>query len=104
MGKGVAFQLFTEAEIHKSLKKKIPGSIIKKRVGDPIISMEIFGVPVKNIRIPGHHTKVYFNHKQSKRIADDLQITPEEYNNLIKCPYKKVPFIEFLEKQFVDLL
>lgn len=93
---------FTEKEVNSSLIKKVPGSILKSRSAHPKLSFELDGKKIKYIKIPNPHRESCFWPSQSKRIAQDLKLSPSEYNQLINCPMSGSEFEALAKERFAE--
>lgn len=94
------FKRFTESQVNRSIKRKVGDKTTGKRGGDPKIIFELDGKIIDFIRIPNPHRQKTFWPKQSKRIADDLNLSASEYNRLIDCVMKGNEFRDLARKRF----
>jgi len=101
VGSKEKIKAFTEKEVNTSLLKKVPGSIVKNRSAHPKLSFELDGKKIKYIKIPNPHKNCFWP-SQSKRIAEDLKLSPMEYNQLINCPMSGSEFEALAKERFAE--
>jgi len=92
-------QNFTEKEIRDSIGKKVPHETRGTRKTHSINLMHN-GKKFEMIQLPGEHTQKYLGHKASKKLANDLRLSKEKYNDLIICRMSGKEYLQHLDAYF----
>lgn len=94
------YQIFTEKEINSAVYKKAPLQEIKSGrnphdIGKLIIDDHYFG----KVKIPNPHGRGGFSQGKARTLANQLQLTKEEYNEFVKCNLKKKDYEDLLREK-----
>lgn len=93
------YQNFTEKEINSAIYKKAPLEDIQSgRNPHDIGKLVIDGYYFGKVKIPNPHNRG-FNQGKSKSLANQLQLSKEEYNEFIKCNLKKKDYEDLLREK-----
>jgi hypothetical protein len=92
-------KIFTEKEIRKQILRKIDPQNINKSGAHWIGEIYSNGKLVGKITIPNEHNKDMF-HNKTKRIAQSLLITHDQFQDLIKCTMSGKDYYQTLTDSF----
>lgn len=90
----MGFQIFTEKEINPALYKKAPLEDLKckkHKLGKLMVDGKYYG----RVKIPNPH-KNEFRENKAKRLAAQLHLDPDQWNDFIKCLLKKPKYEDIL--------
>jgi hypothetical protein len=89
---------FPEKEIRRQIIRKIKPKIPKSRSKHAKGYIYLNGIEVSKVKIPNDHNRIMKKSK-SGYIAEDLKLTPAEFNDLIECPLKGTEYYQILSER-----
>ena len=89
---------FPEKEIRRQIIKKIKPGIPKSRGKHAKGYIYLNGIEVSKVKIPNNHDRM-MKRSKSRYIAEDLRLTPGEFNDLIECPLKGTKYYQILSER-----
>jgi hypothetical protein len=86
----MSFKEFTESEVNKSFLKKIDKDIFgpPRNNSHPIYKLEYKGTVIGIVRIPNPYKNTFIKRK-AKHLAESINITSQQYNEIVSCVLKK---------------
>ncbi|HMV42110.1 MAG TPA: hypothetical protein PK079_00680 [Leptospiraceae bacterium] len=92
-------KLFTEKEIREKILTKVDPQNINKDGKHWIGEIILNNVFINKVKIPNSHKDTMF-HNKTKKIAEDLCITNDEFTDLIDCSLSGKDYYKKLDEKF----
>jgi hypothetical protein len=89
------FNIFTEKQVRESILKKGSLSNINKNGGHWTADIECAGKVMSFIKIPNPHKNEFWENK-AKKTADQLMLSPKQYNEFVKCNMKPKEYLQII--------
>jgi len=90
---------FTEKDIRNRIKSKLSPEIKKGRSKHEKGKIYLNGKMVAMVKIPNSHNRK-MKHSKSKYIASALNLTDDQFNDLIECPLSGKEYYKIIEEIF----
>ena len=87
-----------QSEIQEAVFKKVSKKKVNKRSKHPKVSVELEGKQVFTVKIPNMHNNTLPN-REYERIAKDLRLDMEEFDQLISCKISGTKYMELLSQR-----